>query len=145
MVFLLLVSKLVVALRAARVRASSLCHGEGPSRGYVSSTTQAPTGSASIANPEGLLIAGPLCAPPRPGMTRGSNIRPHLPLLPADGLLQFLQESKTPRSHPFRHSSLCAQKITTHFSHILLAVPVSFHQFFSERSTASTQRLDLPG
>jgi hypothetical protein len=145
MVFLLLVSKLVVALRAASVRASSLCHGEGPSPGYLSSTTQAPTGSASITTPEGLLIAGPLCVPPRPGTTRGSNIRPHFPLLPADGLPQFLQESKTPRSHPFRHSSLCARKIATHFSHILLAVPVSLHQFISEFSTASTQRLDLPG
>jgi hypothetical protein len=145
MIFLLLVSKLVVGLRAASVRASSLCHGQGPSRGYLSSTTQASTGSASIATPEGSLIAGPLCAPPCPGTTRGSNIRPHLPLLPANGLLQLLQESKTPRSHPFRHSSLCARKIATHFSHILLAVPVSIQQFISERSTASTQRLDLPG
>jgi hypothetical protein len=143
--FLLLVSKLVVALRAASVRASSLCHGEGPSRRHLSSTTQAPAGSASIATPEGLLIAGLLCVPPHPGTTRGSNIRPHVPLLPPDGLLQFLQESKTPRSHPFRHSSLCARKITTHFSYILLAIPVSLHQFISERSTASTQRLDLPG
>jgi len=145
MVFLLLVSKLVVALRAASVRASSLCHGEGPSCGYLSSTTQASTGSAWIATPEGLLIAGLLCALPCPGTTRGSNIRPHVPLLPADGLLQFLQESKTPRSHPSRHPSLCARKITTHFSHILLAVPVSIQQFISERSTASAQRLDLPG
>src|SRR5208337_698014 len=145
MVFLLLVSKLVVVLRATSVRPSSLCHSERPSRGCLTSTTQAPTGSASMATPEGLLIAGPLCVPPRPGTTRGSNIRPHLPLLPADGLLQFLQESKTPRSHPSRRSSLCARKITTHFSHVLLAVPVSLHQFISECSTASTQRLDLPG
>jgi hypothetical protein len=60
-------------------------------------------------------------------------------------MLQVLQESKTPRSHPLRHSSLCAQEIGAHFSHILLAIPVSVREFFSERSTASPQRLDLSG
>jgi len=107
--------------------------------------TQAPAGCASTANPEGWLTAGLLCGPPRPGTTRAGKIRPHVPLLPAHGLLQFFQEGQTPRPHPFRGSILCAQEITTHFSHILLAVPVSLHQFISERSTAATQRLDLPG
>jgi len=88
-------------------------------------------------------MARPLCALARPGTTRGNNIRPHLPLLSTNGSLQVLQESMTPFSQPLRHSSLCAQKIGTHFSHILLAIPVSLREFFSERLTASTQRLDL--
>ena len=112
----------------------------------------------SIPTPETLLTAGPLCAPTGPSTARGSmlsphfrllpvpgpntacgsHLSPHFPLLPADSSFQVFAESKTLLFGPLCHASVCVRKIRTHFNNI-------HREFFSERSTASAQRLDLPG